>query len=347
MRDLTLGATSLVESWVSSTLCGVNFVLYILCLHALLKRSDQSVGGRWLIVTVSTIQILICTSQSVVLLARNMYAFVSLNGGEGAAEYFADQAAALHVADQCLYTVNDWIGSGILLWRAWAINGRNWKLCSPLFVLWILLFVTMVSALDHLGRLRPGIAIFDPSLAGWILAFTLISLTLQVGATALIAWRIFSSVSWTNRQWWTREWHALRIVVESGAMYGILTVLSLVFFLLRVNFGAINIGVLVQISATAPFLMIVRAQAHRRKERKEHDLKLDRERWTQSGIDFTKPTAHASSLSSVVPPDSARSRWTIEVQLETGENTLSTQDDDYKLDPTKSGRTHSYWSPNP
>ena len=135
-------------------------------------------------------------------------------------------------------------------------------------MLWILLFsesdqngkvsiyltyrhaVTLVSALDHLGQLRPGLAVFDPSLAGWILAFTVLSLLLQIGATALIAWRIIGSVSWSAREGWTREWHALRIIVESGAMYGILTILSLVFFLLRANFGAINIGVLVQISVS-------------------------------------------------------------------------------------------------
>ncbi|VDB84963.1 unnamed protein product [Peniophora sp. CBMAI 1063] len=329
MGDLTLGATSLVESWFSSTLCGVNIVLYVLCLRALLRRSEQSAGGRWFLFVVSTVQMLICSAQSAVLLARNLYAFASLNGGEAAAEYFADQAAGLHVADQSLYTINDWIGSGVLLWRAWAINGRSWKLCSPLLVLWVLLFVTMISALDHLGHLRPGLAVFDPSLAGWIMAFTILSLLVQIGATSLIAWRIFGSISWSNPQWWTREWHALRIVVESGAMYGVLTILSLVFFLLRVNFGAINIGVLVQVSATAPFLMIVRAQAHRRKE----------------GIDFTHPTAHASSLSSVVPPDSARSRWTIEVQLETGDAPL---DGEYKVDPNKlrpPHSPHSHWSP--
>lgn len=173
----------------------------------------------------------------------------------------------------------------------------------------------MVGALEHLARLHPGTTVFNPFVGAWILTFTLISLVLQIGAIALITCRIFRSISWTHRQWWTREWHAWRIVVESGAMYGVLTVLSLVFFLLRVNFGSINIGLLVQMSvstpsrgtrgvelkttqATAPFLMIVRAQAQR-KGKEGNKQKLDRERWTQSEVDFSTPRAHAATLSSI------------------------------------------------
>ena len=138
-------------------------------------------------------------------------------------------------------------------------------------MLWILLFsesnqngkvsiyltyrhaVTLVSALDHLGQLRPGLAVFDPSLAGWIMAFTVLSLLVQIGATSLIAWRIFGSIKWSNPQWWTREWHALRIVVESGAIYGILTILSLVSFVLRMNFGTVVVDILVQMSVRTPY----------------------------------------------------------------------------------------------
>ena len=85
------------------------------------------------------------------------------------------------------------------------------------------------------------------------MTLTVLSLVLQVGATALIAWRIISSISWSKRAGWTREWHALRIVVESGAIYGILTILSLVSFVLRMNFGTVVVDILVQMSVRTPY----------------------------------------------------------------------------------------------
>ncbi|VDB94221.1 unnamed protein product [Peniophora sp. CBMAI 1063] len=346
MEELTPSAISLLESWFSSTLFGVNLILYFFCIRALLRPSEQSVSGRWFLILVSTVQILICGAQSGVLLARNLYAFVSLDGGELASKYLREQAAGLHVADQAMYTVNDWIGSGILLWRAWTINGRGWKLCSPLLVLWVLLFVSLINILNNLVQLRADEAVFDSSLAVWILAFTVLSLLLQVGATTLIAWRIFISIGWRNPQWWTREWHALRIVVESGAVYGLLTLLSLISFLARVNVGTIDVDILVQVSATAPFLMIVRAQAHRESlQDTKRNSKSNREREARSKSNSTTDAAHTSSLSSVIPPDSARSRWTIEVQLEASD---SREDEDRKVthDQLKPPHSpHSYWSP--
>ena len=80
--------------------------------------------------------------------------------------------------------------------------------------------------------------------------------------------------------------------------------------------------------------MIVRARAYKEREVEKHNLKLDRERWAQSRTDSIASTAQAPLstivvrpiavripvpvLSALKPADSDRSRWTIEVQLDTG-----------------------------
>ena len=87
----------------------------------------------------------------------------------------------------------------------------------------------------------------------WVLAFTSISLALQLGATGLIAWRIWTTINRHERILSrTREWHALRIIVESGVVYGALTVLMLVFYLssLRAVTGGFNVGVVAQASVS-------------------------------------------------------------------------------------------------
>ena len=99
-------------------------------------------------------------------------------------------------------------------------------------------------------RLPLGHCAPNPSLSAWILAFTVLSFAVQVSATGLIAWRILATFNWRQRCSWTREWHALRIVVESGLVYSMLTVLSLAFYLAKTKFGSINVGILTQASVS-------------------------------------------------------------------------------------------------
>lgn len=54
----------------------------------------------------STAQITLCFAQSAVFLASNMHAFVTLDGDQRAAMYFARNNNALDIAEECLYTVN-------------------------------------------------------------------------------------------------------------------------------------------------------------------------------------------------------------------------------------------------
>ena len=109
---------------------------------------------------------------------------------------------------------------------------------------------TLIGSLRQLTHLPKGSVVFDPILGKWVLSFTVIPLALQLGATGLVAWRIWATINWRERRSWTREWHALRIIVESGAIYGVLTVLSLAFYLARTNIGGINVGIVAQVSVS-------------------------------------------------------------------------------------------------
>ena len=115
---------------------------------------------------------------------------------------------------------------------------------------------TLIGALHQLTHLPKGSVVFDPTLGNWVLAFTVISLALQMGATGLVAWRIWETINWRERCSWTHEWHALRIIVESGAMYGVLTVLSLAFYLDRTDIGGFNVGIVTQASVSLGLLLL-------------------------------------------------------------------------------------------
>ncbi|VDB84954.1 unnamed protein product [Peniophora sp. CBMAI 1063] len=323
MSDLSQSAASLVQGWFSSTLCGFNIVLYFFCVRVLFKRSpDISPRARWVLAVSSTAQVMVCFASSAILLAINRHGFVTLGGGQRGEVYFFVPNTPFEVAEECLYTVNDWIGSGVLLWRAYIITSRDWKLCAPLAIVWLGLLATLIGSLRQLTHLPTGSVVFDPVLGNWVLAFTVISLALQLGATGLVAWRIWATINWRDRRSWSREWHALRIVVESGAIYGVLTILSLAFYLARTNIGGINVGIVTQVSATCPYLIILRAHAYREEESRNHRVKVENSRWTWatrgSSSEESGNGVPLSPQGIIPPPDSARTHYTVDVQLPPG-----------------------------
>ncbi|KZV72176.1 hypothetical protein PENSPDRAFT_649930 [Peniophora sp. CONT] len=317
MPVLNESASSLVEGWLSSFLCGINVVLYLFCLRVLLKSSPNlSPRARWLLALSSSMQMMICFASSAILLAINRYAFATLGGGQRGEMYLLVPDTAMSVAEEVLYTANDWIGSGILLWRAYMITNRNRKLIAPLVLLWVGLLVALIGSLYQLTHLPSGSKAFDPRLAKWVFAFIMISLVLQLGATALIAWRIWETINRREHRSWANEWHALRVVVESGAIYGVVTVLLLVFYLTRANVGSFQVGVMVQVSATCPFLIILRAYTYREEEAKKFRMKLDKDLWkTSKASSFTGMSPGPSSMHAMPSPSSARTQFTVEVQV--------------------------------
>jgi len=276
MRDLSINETVIIEGWVSSTLFGINLVLYFLCARVLSGRANGWSSHRWLLV-VATLQIAISGSHAGVFLAKIKHAFITLDTAAQATEYLSMQGAPLHVTEEALYVMNDIIGSGVLVWRCYVIHQRNWIVGLALLLPWLGTITSGLGGVYICAQLPPGLdGVYSPVLAKWILAFTSLSLITQLSSTSLIAWKIWSTMSWRSKpDVGTHQWALLRIIVESCAIYSLGTILSLIFFELQVTSGSIDVAILAQISATAPFLMIVRADAefsNRTSERTKDDL---------------------------------------------------------------------------
>ncbi|KZV63318.1 hypothetical protein PENSPDRAFT_758046 [Peniophora sp. CONT] len=229
---------------------------------------------RWLLV-VSALQLAISTGHVGTLLTRTIRAFV-FTDSTALKAYLADERAPLHTAEQALYTINDIIAGGILTWRCFVVWHHDWRPCvflvaSSIGTAGLQLFLCMachiltgyitVSGIGSIVRLTTVIPtnqmdFFDSSLKAWLTAFWVLSVITQASATALVAWKIWSTISWRARAVGSREWHILLMFVESGALYSIGTILVLAFYLQGSNIGTIIAGMLGQLSATAPYLII-------------------------------------------------------------------------------------------
>ncbi|VDB98595.1 unnamed protein product [Peniophora sp. CBMAI 1063] len=261
MVDIGVVKCKLIEGWVVGPIYGMNVILFVVVMNALLLRRNTT-SARWLL-GISALQMAISTGHVGALLARTIRAFVFMDGAARMA-YLSDERAALHTTEQALYTFNDVIAGGILTWRCFVVWHQNWRICALLVASSVGTAVSGIGSIVRLTLLPTNqMDFFDSSLKAWFTAFWVLSVFTQSGATALVAWKIWSTISWRARAVGSREWHVLLIFIESGALYSIGTILVLAFYLQGSNIGTIIAGMLGQLSATAPYLIIVRSEVLR------------------------------------------------------------------------------------
>jgi hypothetical protein len=149
------------------------------------------------------------------------------------------------------------------------------------------LLTALLSACGFVGLAVQGTKVNHPQTvtagAGALLvAFWVLSFVTQVGATSLIAWKIWAKISWRTNRTSSFEWGVLRTIVESGAIYSSTTLVALALYPHNPNACDVVSSLLAQISVRAagrripvyytdatrcqaaiPFLIIVRVEAQR------------------------------------------------------------------------------------
>jgi len=109
-----------------------------------------------------------------------------------------------------------------------------------------------------MAQLGPTDSQFVPRVGNYLLANWVLSITIQVTATLLIALRIWRNFYWgAKRAGRVGSTHMsiLWMVVESGAVYSITAILTLVFWCERASAGAIVGACLGQVSVSSPPLL--------------------------------------------------------------------------------------------
>ncbi|KAF7350817.1 hypothetical protein MSAN_01643400 [Mycena sanguinolenta] len=225
--------------WVGTFLYGIYLVLFCICIYILLNR-PRNLGNTIFLVTAIVLFIL-ATVQVVITLVM----------GAGEIDYLDIPFHQLGDATDVLYTVNNFIADGLVIYRCYAVWGNN--------VLVTVLPILMLIASTALGVVES----FDFNLA--LYPFFAVSLVTNVLVTMLTAGRIWwisrHSRAYLKTAEQRRYVSAIAILVESGMLYSA-TVLA---YLIVISIPRVSIlsepiyQMQVQIMGIAPTLIIVRA----------------------------------------------------------------------------------------
>ncbi|KAI0063283.1 hypothetical protein BV25DRAFT_410707 [Artomyces pyxidatus] len=246
-HDISWNMGALVSSWVVGPLYG-SVCVFVLCLRVLHLKGLR--GTNLTLFITAIVQFCLSTGHVITLLVQLIRGFITSAGTvDGPTLYFLDQATPEHIAQELLYITNSLIGDAILIWRLYIIWNRNIRLASPFVVLCIATGVCGYTAVANVARLSATGSIFVARIHNWLLATWVLSIATQLGATLLIAHKIWASAFGARAVLW--------ILVESGAAYSATTLFLLGFS--RTATGAIFAAALGQISAIAPTLVVVRA----------------------------------------------------------------------------------------
>ncbi|KAJ7026662.1 hypothetical protein C8F04DRAFT_1124802 [Mycena alexandri] len=256
MHDTSLNMSTLMASWTTSVLYGINIVMYACCVRVLYHRG--LVGFNRVLIIMATLQFFISTGHNAACLVQLIRGFIT-NGDtpNGPFIYFLDMASPEHVAQEAFYITNSVLGDAILIWRLYIVWNNNWWLCAPFATLVAATTICGYVAISHLAHFSPVDPVFLANLGNWLLSTWCLSLVTQVGATLLIAYKIWATTSWgINKS--SSHMKVFWMVVESGAVYSFTTVILLSLYVAKENAGAIVGAALGQISCLVPTSIIVR-----------------------------------------------------------------------------------------
>jgi len=277
MHPLSIAEASIAAEWVVALLFGINVGLFVDCSRVLIKRRNNgSKNASWLLV-IAVLQLLISAGHSASLLCGVLVAFRrSANSNDTMAMHLADMGSGWHIAQQAFFIANEAIGSAVLVWRCYMVWERNWRLALPLALTCIATPLAGIGGTIKMMQLSPDITsegsldVFFSQVKPWLAPYGLLSITTQVTATSLIAWKawLILSASTVERSSGA-EWFAVRVMLESGALCSGLTVIGVAFILADSAAGHLLAGMLGQINATSPYLMIIRSDSWKDKSTDE------------------------------------------------------------------------------
>ncbi|KZV62235.1 hypothetical protein PENSPDRAFT_758850 [Peniophora sp. CONT] len=276
MSNIHFITAAIVSSWVAGPWYGLNLALYFICVRILLGK--WSIHGSRVLFVAATVQICLCTGHLVTMLVQLLQGLPVDEHGVGRLDnaYFRDQITHAHIAEEVFYITNSLVGDAIMIWRVYVVWEKNHMVYSPLLLLFVATGVSaciVMAHMAHLDLLNTQAAV----LARWIEATWCLSIATQVLATLLIGFKLIAAARGQRKLGLMQSSLYIStfwVVIESGAGYTITTVLLLSFYVRGLNAGAICAAFLGQLSATAPYLMIVRAETNRQARKRKNRIPL-------------------------------------------------------------------------
>ncbi|KZT08831.1 uncharacterized protein LAESUDRAFT_811401 [Laetiporus sulphureus 93-53] len=256
---------NLVFIWVSTLLYGLNIVFFAVSLYILASKSSNG-GKPYVLLLSSTFIFVLATIHIGMSLAQLLQAFTDesvTSAPDGSIIYWFDIILPVAQAKFYIQVFADSVQNWVLIWRFYVVWGRNWKM---LVIPSIIELVHLILGIVDTSRTDRG----HDSTPLDILQFsccTAVNIICTLGIVVRL-WNASRSsplggVWISSRKGEDYYLHTIFIVLESGALFTIFSMFTLVIYCIQtptsdaIIEGAFDVNV--QVALLAPLLILLRA----------------------------------------------------------------------------------------
>ncbi|KAJ7871357.1 hypothetical protein B0H13DRAFT_2060658 [Mycena leptocephala] len=208
------------------------FIISTLVLYRNRPGSQTSLANMNLrLLSVSSLMFILGTIHLAIDVYRAMQSFIYYPGGPMAYLLATGTKQPIYVLKNVLFTLQSFLADGFLIYRVYKVWGSNRRMSLPFVLCFFGSIVTGIGTLVTQTQRKPSQSLFSGALHDWPLAFYIMTFLVNVGCTALIAYRIWA----VNRETKILDVGTLLpvavIVIESGAIYSTCVVILLVLYM--------------------------------------------------------------------------------------------------------------------
>ncbi|CAE6512018.1 unnamed protein product [Rhizoctonia solani] len=249
----------LVGIWTETALWGVFFVLYLTCVHVLVrKRTPQTI--QWIPLFTASLLFTLATFH-LSLQLRKVYEGLVLRANEpgGPDAYFMNLGHWLNVAADGVYATMILVGDSVVIHRCFLIWGNRVRVIIIPVILVLCTAASGYVAVWLFTKLPPHGTALEGLLAKCATTTFLLSLVTNILTTGLISYRIIATARKVSASVDIRPYMGgLTVIVESAAIYTTALVIYLIIYVSRTNAQYILFCALCPIIGIVPTLIIVR-----------------------------------------------------------------------------------------
>ncbi|KAM5545449.1 hypothetical protein V8D89_000487 [Ganoderma adspersum] len=312
-----IDVAQIVALFLESLFYGLYLVSFGMCMYTMLTSSQPRRGQRSMFLVVALLLFVFATLDVALLLRHVLDAFIWYQGPGGALAEFSDISYWVNVMKTVTYVAQTSIGDVMLIYRCYVVYSRNWMLVAPLCILWLVGIIVSVFWCYIEFTLHANALLNTRKLKPFITSTLVITLVLNLIATSLIVYKIWSTERSTRRAFagtgldnTSNLRRAMHIVIESGLLYSVGVV---VFFAVYLASNNAQYGVsdcVVQIIGIAFNLIIIRIDQGKAIT---NTVASQRIRNTKPSLSFrlSRSTGNPSSTAAVDESDSAERNRTI------------------------------------
>ncbi|KAJ7474108.1 hypothetical protein FB451DRAFT_1558338 [Mycena latifolia] len=261
VQFLPLDKSAIISTSLEAILYGFSVLMFIGTLWVLLRgRKYAEVNRTMVLIACSLFTV---SSIRVIVDIKRVYTGLIVHRDDfpgGPAAWFENISDPSFVFKNVLYGIQTLIGDGVVIYRCYMVWRSFWVILFPLVVYAGLATTVVGACLAFANATSNAGNIFAQQTADWITGFYSITLSCNLTATALLAYRLWSVDRSANRNRVGRglTLPVLLIVVDAGALYSLALIAALTCFALKSNGQFVVVDMITPIISIAFYMVILR-----------------------------------------------------------------------------------------